>query len=108
MRFDKLVYRESAGTAPGSVLTVDFGGIGALVDRSGLEVDDDGFAVLEELGGSAGVDLFGRLEQAGGSENIDLFVERFVALLRPFKGDAGDRHDQRADDAKSGGDGEGS
>ena len=30
MRFDKLVYRESAGTAPGNVLTVDFGGIGEL------------------------------------------------------------------------------
>ena len=36
MRFDKLVYRESAGTAPGSVLTVDFGGIGELTVKSGL------------------------------------------------------------------------
>ena len=35
MRFDKLVYRESAGTAPGNVLTVDFGGIGELTVRSG-------------------------------------------------------------------------
>ena len=34
MRFDKLVYRESAGTAPGSVLTVDFGGIGELTLRT--------------------------------------------------------------------------
>ena len=35
MTFDKLVYRESAGEAPGNVLTVDFGGIGELTVRSG-------------------------------------------------------------------------
>lgn len=36
MTFDKLVYHESAGPDPGSVLTVDFGGIGELTVRSGL------------------------------------------------------------------------
>ncbi len=36
MTFDKLVYHESAGPNPGSVLTVDFGGIGELMVRSGL------------------------------------------------------------------------
>jgi len=36
MTFDKLVYHESAGPDPGSVLTVDFGGIGELTLRSGL------------------------------------------------------------------------
>ena len=36
MNFDKLVYRESAGADPGSVLTVDFGGIGELTLRSGV------------------------------------------------------------------------
>ena len=35
MTFDKLVYHESAGPDPGSVLTVDFGGIGELTVRSG-------------------------------------------------------------------------
>ena len=35
MTFDKLVYHESAGPDPGSVLTVDFGGIGELTLRSG-------------------------------------------------------------------------
>ena len=34
MVFDKLVYHESAGTDPGSVLTVDFSGIGELTVRS--------------------------------------------------------------------------
>lgn len=36
MTFDKLVYHESAGPDPGSVLTVDFGGIGELTVKSGL------------------------------------------------------------------------
>ena len=36
MTFDKLVYHESAGTEPGSVLTVDFGGIGELTVQSAL------------------------------------------------------------------------
>ena len=36
MTFDKLVYHESAWPDPGSVLTVDFGGIGELTVRSGL------------------------------------------------------------------------
>ena len=36
MTFDKLVYHESAGPDPGSVLTVDFGGIGELMVKSGL------------------------------------------------------------------------
>ena len=36
MTFDKLVYRESAGSEPGSTLTVDFGGIGELTVRSGI------------------------------------------------------------------------
>ena len=36
MTFDKLVYHESAGPDPGSVLTVDFGGIGELTVRSGF------------------------------------------------------------------------
>ena len=36
MVFDKLVYHESAGPDPGSELTVDFGGIGELMMRSGL------------------------------------------------------------------------
>ena len=36
MIFDKLVYHESAGPDPGSVLTVDFGGIGELTVESGL------------------------------------------------------------------------
>ena len=36
MTFDKLVYHESAGPDPGSVLTVDFSGIGELTVRSGL------------------------------------------------------------------------
>ena len=36
MVFDKLVYHESAGPDPGSVLTVDFGGIGELTVESGL------------------------------------------------------------------------
>ena len=36
MTFDKLVYHESAGPDPGSVLTVDFGGIGELTMRSAL------------------------------------------------------------------------
>ena len=35
MTFDKLVYRESGRPAPGSVLTVDFGGIGELTVESG-------------------------------------------------------------------------
>ena len=34
MTFDKLVYRESAGPGTGSVLTVDFGGIGELTVES--------------------------------------------------------------------------
>ena len=34
--FDKLVYHESAGADRGSVLTVDFGGIGELTMRSAL------------------------------------------------------------------------
>ncbi len=34
MVYDKLVYHESAGADPGSVLTVDFGGIGELTMRS--------------------------------------------------------------------------
>lgn len=34
MTFDKLVYREAAGTAPASELTVDFGGIGELTLRT--------------------------------------------------------------------------
>ena len=36
MNFDKLVYHESAGANPGSVLTVDFGGIGELTVKSGF------------------------------------------------------------------------
>ena len=36
MNFDKLVYRESGRPEQGSVLTVDFGGIGELTVRSGL------------------------------------------------------------------------
>ncbi len=36
MTFDKLVYHESAGPDSGSVLTVDFGGIGELTVKSGL------------------------------------------------------------------------
>lgn len=36
MTFDKLVYRESPGSEPGSTLTVDFGGIGELTVRSGI------------------------------------------------------------------------
>ena len=36
MTFDKLVYHESAGPDPGSVLTVDFGGIGELTVKSGF------------------------------------------------------------------------
>lgn len=36
MIFDKLVYHESAGADPGSVLIVDFGGIGELTVRSAL------------------------------------------------------------------------
>ena len=36
MTFDKLVYHESAGPDPGSVLTVDFSGIGELTVKSGL------------------------------------------------------------------------
>ena len=36
MTFDKLVYRESAGPGTGSVLTVDFGGIGELTVASGI------------------------------------------------------------------------
>ena len=35
MNFDKLVYHESAGANPGSVLTVDFGGIGELTVITG-------------------------------------------------------------------------
>ena len=35
MVFDKLVYHESAGPDPGSVLTVDFGGIGELTVETG-------------------------------------------------------------------------
>ena len=36
MTFDKLVYHESAGSDPGSELTVDFGGIGELMVKTGL------------------------------------------------------------------------
>ena len=36
MTFDKLVYHESAGPDSGSMLTVDFGGIGELTVKSGL------------------------------------------------------------------------
>ena len=36
MTFDKLVYHESAGPNPGSVLTVDFGGIGELTVKFGF------------------------------------------------------------------------